>query len=109
MANYADDRRHEERFATPPHVECAFASPVLEDFGRIKVTSISRTGIGLLAAEALAPGMLLSVKLVNPTRDFAKNLLVRVVHVTQQKGAAFLVGGTLDSPLTYEEICALTM
>jgi hypothetical protein len=108
MATNPQDKRSEERFALPPHVDCSFASPVLEDFGKVKVTSISRAGVGLIASERLAPGMLLVVSLVQRAKGFSKTSLVRVVHVTQQSGA-FLVGGTFDTPLTYEELCSLIM
>ena len=108
MENF-EERRKEERFSTPPHVECSFASPVLEDFGKVKITSISRSGIGLVVSEAVATGMLLAVKLVNPIKNFSKTLLVRVVHSTPQPGGAYLVGGSLDEPLTYEELTALAL
>ena len=109
MSNNPDERRAEERYATPPHVDCVFASPVLEDFGKVKVTSISRSGIGLIASEEIADGMLLTVKLVNPTKSFSKTALVRVVYVTPKAGGSYLIGGKLDEPLTYEELCALIM
>lgn len=104
-----DDRRKEERYATPNHVDCTFASPVLEDFGKVKITSISRSGIGLHTTDEVAEGMLLAVKLENATKNFTKTLLVRVVHVTPRAGGSFLIGGTLDTPLTYEELCAFIM
>jgi len=108
MAAIPQDQRSEERFAVPPHVNCSFASPVLEDFGKVKVTSISHAGIGLIASERLAPGMLLVVRLVHRAKGFSKTSLVRVVHVTQRSGS-YLVGGTFDTPLTHEELSALIM
>jgi hypothetical protein len=108
MATNPQDRRSEERFAVPPHVDCSFASPVLEDFGKVKVTSISHVGIGLIASDKLAPGMLLAVNLVNRAKGVSKTALVRVVHVTQRSGN-YLVGGTFDTPFTHEELCALIM
>jgi hypothetical protein len=104
-----EERRAEERFATSPHVDCSLASPVLEDFGKMRLVNLARAGIGLVTAEPLAPGMLLVVKLVNPLKGFTKTLLVRVVQVTPQMGGAYLIGGTLDTALTYEELCALIM
>ncbi len=106
MTSKKSDRRSEERFVTPPHIDCSFASPVLEDFGKVKVTSISRFGIALIAAEALAPGISLAAKLVNTSKGFSKIVLARVIHMTSHLGGAYLVGGTLDTPLTSEELCA---
>jgi hypothetical protein len=109
MATYDEDRRAEERFAVPAHVDCSFASPVLEDFGKIKIKNLSQTGIGLIGAEKVATGMLIVVKLVNSQKGFSKTVLVRVVQVTPQLHGAYLIGGTLDTPLTYDELCSLIM
>ena len=109
MPNTPEERRREERYATPAHVDCEFASPVLEDFGKVKVTSISRSGVGLIATEPLPSGMMLVIKLVNPTKDFVKTCLVRVVLVTEQSAGTYLIGGILDTPLSYDELCALIM
>ena len=108
MAGF-QEKRATERFAVNAHVDCAFASPVLEDFGNVKITNISTSGIGLIITEPVAPGMLLVIKLVNPAKKFSKAMLVRVVHVTPQPSGSQLVGGTLDTPLAYEELCALVM
>lgn len=108
MSNFAE-RRAEERFATPAHVDCTFASPVLEDFGKMRIKNISRSGIGLIGTERVVPGMLLAVSLANSVKSFSKTLLVRVVQVTPQVGGTFLIGGTIDPPLSYEELSAFSM
>ena len=103
------EKRSTERFPISSNVTCDFASPVLEDFGTVRVKDISMSGIGLLVPEELKPDMLLAIKLVNPAKKFSKTALVRVVHVTQQSGNYWLIGGNLDTPLTYDELCALVM
>jgi PilZ domain len=108
MADY-NEKRATERFPVGGHVTCAFASPVLEDFGPVKIKNISTTGVGLIAPQVLDPGMLLAIKLVNPAKKFSKTALARVVHVTPQAGETYLVGCNLDTPLTYEELCILVM
>jgi hypothetical protein len=82
---------------------------VLEDFPPVKLKNISKQGIGLIASQSLSPGLLLTVTLVNPAKSFTKNVMVRVAHCTAQPGGAFLVGGVLDVPLTYEELCIFVM
>src|SRR5947209_6489933 len=104
-----EEKRTAERFPVSPNVTCSFASPVLEDFGPVKIKNISTSGVGLIVSQVLAPGMLLAIKLVNPAKNFAKTALVRVIHVTQQAGDTYLVGGNLDTLLTYEELCHLVM
>jgi hypothetical protein len=108
MADY-QEKRADERFAVAVHVDCELASPVLEDFGKVKVKNISTSGVGLIVTEPVATGMLLVVKLVNPVKKFSKTLLVRTVHVTPQASGSYLIGGNLDTPLTYEELCNLVM
>jgi PilZ domain len=102
------EKRESERMTVSATTACTFSSPVLEDFGPLRVKNISTRGIGLVASEPLDAGLMLVVKLVNPAKNFAKTLLVRVVHVTPQ-GGSYLVGGTLDAPLSYEELCMLVM
>jgi hypothetical protein len=107
MAN--QENRAAERFAVNANVTCPFASPVLEDFGPVKVKNVSMIGIGLLCPGAVPVGVQLAVKLVNSAKKFSKTVLMRVVHVTPQSAGAYLVGGTLDTPLTYDELCVLVM
>jgi hypothetical protein len=103
------EKRTEERFPVGVNTACVFASPVLEDFGTVRVLNVSAHGIGLLSTEVVAPGLLLVCKLVNQSKNFSKTLLVHVVHVTPQPGRTYLIGGTLDTPLTYEELRMLVM
>jgi hypothetical protein len=97
MADY-QEKRTGERFAVGVHVDCVLASPVLEDFGKIKVKNISTTGVGLILTEPVPPGMLLVVKLVNPAKRFSKTILVRTVHATAEVSGSYLIGGNLDTP-----------
>jgi hypothetical protein len=108
MADYKE-KRMAERFAVAAHVTCSFASPVLEDFGPVKIKNASLTGVGLITPQVLDPGILLAIKLVNPAKNFTKTALVRVAHVTPMSEGTFLVGGNLDTPLTYDELCMLVM
>jgi glucose uptake protein GlcU len=108
MSEY-QEKRAAERLPVADHVACVFASPVLEDFGKVKIKNISSTGIGLIVTEPVASGMQLVIKLVNPAKAFSKTMLIRVIHVTPQSGGLQLVGGSLEPPLTYEELCQLVM
>jgi hypothetical protein len=65
-------------------------------------------GIGLLLAKRVEPGTMLAVSLSNPARNFTRTVLVRVAHVTPERGA-YLVGGNFTAPLTYEELTTLVM
>lgn len=104
-----EDQRESERFPANESSTCTFLSPVLEDFPAAKFKNISTNGVGLIVSQSLSAGLLLAVKLVNPSKKFAKTILVRVAHCTPLAGGTFLVGGTLDAPLTYEELCNFVM
>ncbi len=103
-----NERRAAERFPVSATTSCPFLSPVLEDFGPVRIKNISTAGIALLVSDALQPGLLLALTLVNPAQSFQKTVLVRVVHCTPTQGL-FLVGGNFDVPLRYEELTALVM
>jgi PilZ domain-containing protein len=103
------DRRAAERFPVNANTSCNFLSPVLEDFGSVRIKNISNEGIGLIVTEKLQPGLLLAVGLINTERQFNKTLLVRVMHVTAQPGGTFLVGGSFVNPLTYDELKTMVM
>src|SRR5581483_1846143 len=102
------DRRVAERFPVNADTSCGFVGPVVEDFGPVKIHNISMEGIGLLLARQVQPGTLLAVNLANPARGFAKTVLVRVAHATPQHGGC-LIGGTFNTPLTYQELTTLVL
>ena len=102
------DKREAERFPVSANMACVFASPVAETIGPVKIKNVSNTGIGLISSKKVDADTLLAVKVENAAKKFTKTLLVKVVHVTPQPGG-FLIGGALDPPLTYEELCAFVM
>ena len=103
------DQRAAERFTVNLHASCDFVSPVLEDFGPVRIKNVSSDGIGLITSEPLVEGLLLAINLVNPMKKFSKTVLARVVHVTPQSGATYLVGCSFLTPLSYEDVCALIL
>jgi hypothetical protein len=102
------DRRAAERFPASADASCPFASPVVEDFGPVKIKNVSLEGIGLLLSKRVEPGSLLALNLTNPGKGFVKTVLVRVVHA-QPLPVGCLVGGTFDIPLTYQELTSLVL
>ena len=108
MAEF-EEKRAAQRFPINPQSTCDFASPVLEDFGPVKIRNVSTDGIGLMISQPVAPGMLMAINLKNPAKKFSKTMLVRVIHVTPQPGGTFIMGGSFVTPLSYEELCLLVM
>jgi hypothetical protein len=103
------DRRGAPRFPVSADTECQFAVPLVTDVGPVRVVNISMTGIGLQLNEQIEAGSILAIGLSNVPKGFNRVYLVHVVHVTAQPGGSFLVGGTLDPPLTYQELTGLVM
>ena len=99
-----NDRRVSERFPVNAQTACDFLSPVLEDFGAVRIKNVSTEGIGLIVSQQMERGLLLAVSLANRSKSFAKTMLVRVMHCTPQPGGTYLVGGTFETPLTYDEL-----
>ena len=103
------DKRQSERIAVNATSRCDFASPVLEDFGPVKIQNVSLEGIGLIVSHNLTPGLLLTINLINPEKKFSKTMLARIVHSTPHSTGAFLIGCKFNVPLLYEEFSALVM
>jgi hypothetical protein len=103
------DRRASERFPVGRDTQCQFVSPVVEDFGPVRLQNVSTDGVGLLLTRKVEAGALLAVGVTNTAKGFARTWLVRVAHVTEQSKGSYLVGGTFVTPLTYEELTALVM
>jgi hypothetical protein len=100
--------RAAERFPVNGGTSCAFAHPVVEAAGTVRVRDVSMDGVGLLLDRRVEVGSLLVVGLANPAKGLAKTVLVRVAHVTPS-GGAYLVGGSFLTPLTYQEMTTLVM
>ncbi len=102
------DRRASERFPVNAGTSCPFVSPVVENFGPVKIRDISMAGVGLVSSRKVEPGTRLSVTLANAAKGFSKTVLVRVMHATPLAGG-YLLGGTFDVPLTYQEMTTLVL
>jgi hypothetical protein len=103
------DRRAAERFPVNQDTRCDFAAQVADDLGPVRVQNVSTDGIGLVLTRRVEVGSRLALGVNNAAKGFVRTLLVTVVHVTQQAGASYLVGGTFATPLTYEELVSLVM
>jgi hypothetical protein len=102
------DRRATERYPVNIDTTCPFLSPVVEDFGPVKLRDVSMQGVGLVVNRRIEPGAMLAVVLANPARAFSKTVLVRVAHITPL-GGSYLVGGSFVTPLTYQEMSTLVL
>ena len=103
------ERRAAERLTVNMNTVCDLLSPVLEDIGGARIKDVSNSGIGLIVNHKLEPGMLLAINIANATRSYSKTMLVRVMHVLPQAGNTYLIGGTFQTLLTYDELKTMVM
>jgi hypothetical protein len=104
----SSDRRAMERMPVNAGTACSFAAPILTDLGTVKIRDVSLEGIGLVLVRRVEAGTLLVIGLENPDKNIMKTMIVQVAHVTPITGG-FLIGGTFEQPLTYQEFTALVM
>jgi hypothetical protein len=97
-----------EQFPVNAGTVCPFVAPVVENFGPVKVRSVSREGVCLVLTRPVEPGVVLAVSLSNPGKGFAKAAFARVICVAAAPGGC-LVHGTFVDPLTYQELTALVL
>ena len=106
---FPNEKRSEERFPANMSSVCSFASPVVDDFGPVRIKNISLKGIGLITSKNVEVGQHMVLKIGNPSKNITKTVMFRVAHITPQAGGTFLIGGDFDTPLTYEEMCHFVM
>jgi hypothetical protein len=102
------DRRAAERYPVNMDASCPFLSPVVEDFGPVKIRDVSMQGVGMVLNRRVELGAMLAVVLANQAKGFSKTMLVRVAHVTPM-GSGYVVGGSFVTPLTYQEMSTLVL
>ena len=103
------DRRQSERFPVTADVTCDLAGRLIQELGAVRIKNVSMEGIGLIVGKAVAVGDVLAVVVANKTKGVSRTCLVRVVHATPQVGGSHLVGGTFETPLTYQELTTLIL
>ena len=102
------EKRLPEQFPVNSGTMCPFVAPVVENFGPVKVWSVSREGVCLVLTRPVEPGVVLAVSLSNPGKGFSKTAFARVIRVAPGPGGC-LVHGTFVDPLTYQELTALVL
>jgi hypothetical protein len=73
-----------------------------------RVRNLSRSGVGLVVDRHWEPGTTLSIGLPLGPEGAALLRPARVIHATALPGGRFLIGCSLDTPLTDAEMQALT-
>ena len=102
-----DDRRTLVRYISRAKGPCRLRRNTGEGPWLATIRNVSPQGIGLIAARAFKPGMLLTVELPDRSQE-GLSKLIRVTHAAPQAGSQWWVlGGLFASPLTREEMASL--
>ncbi len=99
------ERRAAPRVPSTLKISCYPSGGGFTERRQARIRNVSRNGIGLTVDRAWPPGTVLVVEL--PAEDGVKAVRARVIHSTAQLGGTFLVGCTLELPLTDAEVQAL--
>jgi hypothetical protein len=102
------EKRPTGQFPVNAGTTCPFVAPVVENFGSVKVWSVSMEGVCLVLTRPVEPGVVLAISLANPGKGFTKTAFARVVRVAAGPEGC-LVHGTFVDPLTYQELTALVL
>src|SRR5688572_8535151 len=102
------NRRKSERIPVTEVTKCEFAAKIGEELPAVRIRDVSMEGIGVILTESMNVGETLTLRIENKQKSFSKLVLVRVAHATPL-GGSFLIGGTFDVPLTYQELTCLVM
>lgn len=101
----ARDRRARVRYSSALETYCQPGTGSLETFWWLaKVRDVSRTGIGLVVPHRFDAGTLLTVEVQDPAEDYARTLHVHVVHAAALPEGGWLLGCTLQTELSDDEI-----
>ena len=68
------------------------------------VLNISRSGVGLLTDQPLAPGTCVLAELASSSGLFARTLLLHLLHVSGGPAEGYALGGEFLGPLAPEEL-----
>ncbi len=101
------DRRSSFRHLSGVQGCCQTLSVRRETSWQATVRDICPDGIGLLLARRFEPGALLTIEITENTGGRKRLLLGRVAHATAWPEGGWLIGCTLLSPLTDDDVRAL--
>src|SRR5205809_3203324 len=68
------------------------------------IHNLSRSGVGLLTAGPLPPGLMLKLIITNATQTFALNGEVRIVRSTRVISGGYLIGAEFTNELQHDQL-----
>jgi serine/threonine protein kinase len=104
------ERRREKRYRPDAGVSCRVLTGISGGTGEVRVRDISTRGIGLEVyglGGAVEPGQTLSLSLTNKRHGFGRIVWLRVMHSSERKDGARVLGGAFVLHLNPEELEAL--
>jgi hypothetical protein len=99
-----EQRRKYPRFPCGPATFCIVVAGPFVKPDLAAVRDISRGGIGLILARRIQPGKVVTLNLFNVTRNFACQVVMRVIYTNKQADGSYFVGGAFGEELIDEEV-----
>jgi hypothetical protein len=103
----ASDRRTAARHACGFQASRYLIASVADSLSPAWVHNISTGGVLMLLARPVEPGSLLAVKLLKLSHPAPSMHLVRVLHVREDAGGCYLVGGAFVDEVSEDDLGAL--
>jgi len=101
------DRRAIVRYAWTQESSCHLTTGSRRESHWARIQDLASQGIGLLMSQSFPAGTVLRVELHNLNEGYARTLLARVAHSTDQGDDTWLVGCVFADPLSDEEVQSL--
>jgi len=111
MAEPADDpqgieRRASTRYPCNLATSCRLAASVKGQDHPARVRNISAGGISLVLGHEFSSNDIIVVELRSMTRNFVRELNVRVIYCIEHPSGDYILGGSFTSPLNDDAVTA---
>jgi hypothetical protein len=98
------ERRVAPRFPLNLTTSCRLNASSSDRALNVRVRNISVTGISLVVARVIEPGMILNIELRSVARNVTHPLKVYVVYCIEHPCGEMILGGRFAEPLSNEEL-----
>jgi hypothetical protein len=101
------ERRASTRYPCNLATSCRLAAAVKDQQGYpARVRNVSAGGVSLVLAHEFSSNDIIVVELRSMTRNFVRELKVRVIYCIEHPSGDYILGGSFTSPLTDDEVTA---
>lgn len=100
------ERRASTRYPCNLSTSCRLVASIEGDAYPARVRNISAGGISLVMSHEFESGDTVAIELRSMTRNFSRQLKVRVIYCIEHPSGDYIAGGSFVNPLTDDEVKA---